>query len=283
MVLVAGSIATPDRRRPPGGAAPLLLLGQLVFASVPFTFLAGLLREPRRARRRRRRAARAARRGAWHGRPARPAGRGARRPLAGGPLLGRRRLGPARRPARRAAGRRRSPARLDGGRARGPARRRDRPRAQPARRARGRCNTVAAAAGLAMRAAGALEPAALRRSRARIVEAGLAERRRLERNLHDGAQQRLVALSPHAADRPEQDRHVAREGDRDGRRRAGGAPARARGAARARPRHPPGRALRPRPAGRRRGARRALPAAGPASSRSRASGCPSRSRRPPTS
>ena len=31
-------------------------------------------------------------------------------------------------------------------------------------------------------------------SRARIVEAGDAERRRLERNLHDGAQQRLVAL-----------------------------------------------------------------------------------------
>jgi signal transduction histidine kinase len=35
----------------------------------------------------------------------------------------------------------------------------------------------------------------LRNSRARIVEAGTAERRRLERNLHDGAQQRLVALS----------------------------------------------------------------------------------------
>ena len=32
-------------------------------------------------------------------------------------------------------------------------------------------------------------------SRARIVEAGDEERRRLERNLHDGAQQRLVALS----------------------------------------------------------------------------------------
>ena len=32
-------------------------------------------------------------------------------------------------------------------------------------------------------------------SRARIVEAGDAERRRLERNLHDGAQQRLVSLS----------------------------------------------------------------------------------------
>jgi signal transduction histidine kinase len=35
----------------------------------------------------------------------------------------------------------------------------------------------------------------LRESRARIVEAGDAERRRLERNLHDGAQQRLVTMS----------------------------------------------------------------------------------------
>ena len=35
----------------------------------------------------------------------------------------------------------------------------------------------------------------LRSSRARIVEAADAERRRLERNLHDGAQQRLVTLS----------------------------------------------------------------------------------------
>jgi signal transduction histidine kinase len=35
----------------------------------------------------------------------------------------------------------------------------------------------------------------LRASRARIVEAGTHERRRLERNLHDGAQQRLVSLS----------------------------------------------------------------------------------------
>jgi signal transduction histidine kinase len=34
----------------------------------------------------------------------------------------------------------------------------------------------------------------LRESRARIVEASYAERRRLERDLHDGAQQRLVAL-----------------------------------------------------------------------------------------
>jgi signal transduction histidine kinase len=35
----------------------------------------------------------------------------------------------------------------------------------------------------------------LRGSRARIVEAGQTERKRLERNLHDGAQQRLIALS----------------------------------------------------------------------------------------
>lgn len=35
----------------------------------------------------------------------------------------------------------------------------------------------------------------LRASRARIIKAGDAERRRLERNLHDGAQQRLVSLA----------------------------------------------------------------------------------------
>jgi signal transduction histidine kinase len=35
----------------------------------------------------------------------------------------------------------------------------------------------------------------VRASRARIVQAGDAERRRLERNLHDGAQQRILALS----------------------------------------------------------------------------------------
>ena len=35
----------------------------------------------------------------------------------------------------------------------------------------------------------------LRGSRARMVEAAGKERQRLERNLHDGAQQRLVALS----------------------------------------------------------------------------------------
>jgi signal transduction histidine kinase len=45
---------------------------------------------------------------------------------------------------------------------------------------------------------GALE-GELRASRARIVEAGHSERRRIERDLHDGAQQRLVALRMHLA------------------------------------------------------------------------------------
>ncbi len=60
--------------------------------------------------------------------------------------------------------------------------------------------SVAAAAGLAMenerlQAQLRARVEELRTSRARIVEAGTDERRRLERNLHDGAQQRLVALS----------------------------------------------------------------------------------------
>ena len=50
----------------------------------------------------------------------------------------------------------------------------------------------------------------VRASRARIVEAADAERRRLERDLHDGAQQRLVAL----AERLEQSRdHMEGAGD----------------------------------------------------------------------
>ncbi len=60
--------------------------------------------------------------------------------------------------------------------------------------------SVTAAAGLAMenerlQAQLRARVEELRASRDRIVEAGTAERRRLERNLHDGAQQRLVALS----------------------------------------------------------------------------------------
>ena len=60
--------------------------------------------------------------------------------------------------------------------------------------------SVAAAAGLTMenerlQAQLRARVEELRASRARLVEAGTHERRRLERNLHDGAQQRLVALS----------------------------------------------------------------------------------------
>jgi signal transduction histidine kinase len=47
----------------------------------------------------------------------------------------------------------------------------------------------------ALRANARAELTDLMESRVRIVEVGDAERRRLERNLHDGAQQRLIALS----------------------------------------------------------------------------------------
>ena len=46
-----------------------------------------------------------------------------------------------------------------------------------------------------LRAAALAELAELRLSRARIVERSGLERRRLERNLHDGAQQRVVSLA----------------------------------------------------------------------------------------
>jgi signal transduction histidine kinase len=54
----------------------------------------------------------------------------------------------------------------------------------------------------------------LRGSRARIVDAGQRERQRLERNLHDGAQQRLIALSLELSVLEER-----LEGDPDARRR----------------------------------------------------------------
>ena len=109
--------------------------------------------------------------------------------VAAAPLLGRRRLGHARRQAGRAAGRRPArwtPVELEGQRIGAIVH--DRACAEPEALARS-----PPPPGLAMR--GERLEAALRRSRARIVEAGLKERRRLERNLHDGAQQRLVALS----------------------------------------------------------------------------------------
>ena len=67
----------------------------------------------------------------------------------------------------------------------------------------------------------------LRASRARLVEAGDTERRRLERNLHDGAQARLVGLAlllGHARRRvdndPVEDRRAARPRDGRASRRA---------------------------------------------------------------
>jgi signal transduction histidine kinase len=60
-------------------------------------------------------------------------------------------------------------------------------------------NDVAAMRIFASRAAAELErrhqAAALRRSRARVIEAADSERRRVGRDLHDGAQQRLAAVS----------------------------------------------------------------------------------------
>ena len=79
----------------------------------------------------------------------------------------------------------------------------------------------------------------LRQSRARIVASGDAERRRVERNLHDGAQQHLVALAVNLrlardiiADDPD---GGGRDAGPAGRRGQGHDP----GAARAGPRHLP--------------------------------------------
>ena len=86
-------------------------------------------------------------------------------------------------------------------------------------------------------------------SRTRLLQAGYAERRRLERDLHDGAQQRLVVAGDGAAARAaargvgrrERGVRPGRRRARDGRRRA--APDRARAAA-----EQPGRRPRPRAA-----------------------------------
>ena len=61
-------------------------------------------------------------------------------------------------------------------------------------------HAVGAAAGLALEkerldAELRAKVEALRESRSRLLQVGLSERRRLERNLHDGAQQRLVSLA----------------------------------------------------------------------------------------
>ena len=102
----------------------------------------------------------------------------------------------------------------------------------------------------------------LRASRARIVEAGYAERRRVERNLHDGAQQRLMALTMNlrlARDKLGEDPVATGELLDEA---IGGAGGGDRRAARAGPRHPPGAAQRTRPAGGARRPRRTLAGAG---------------------
>ena len=116
---------------------------------------------------------------------------------------------------------------------------------------------------------------ALRASRARIVEAGDAERRRLGRDLHDGAQQRLVALMIElqlARERfDDRSGRCARAGRQRVRQRPGGG----RRAARPRRGHPSRRAL-PARAGRRAGVA-GQPRAGAGRARERAArnGCPS--------
>ena len=74
---------------------------------------------------------------------------------------------------------------------------------------------VAAMRIFASRAAAELErrhqAAALRRSRARVIEAADSERRRVGRDLHDGAQQRLMAVGEPAQGRPAQARATSDE------------------------------------------------------------------------
>ena len=103
----------------------------------------------------------------------------------------------------------------------------------------------------------------LQTSRSRLVEVSMFERRRLERDLHDGAQQRLVALSLQlglAKRRLEEGQDAAASAMLDAARDE--LAARPGGAARAGARHPSGRSDRPRARARARGARRASPATG---------------------
>ena len=82
----------------------------------------------------------------------------------------------------------------------------------------------------------------LRASRARIVATADAERRALERDLHDGAQQRLATLAVAIRIARRQLASRARVLRYRARRRRGGRPGGARGAARPGPRPDPGRA-----------------------------------------
>ena len=169
----------------------------IALATVPFAFLAGLLRARVVGRERGQRAGRAARRG--RRRPAGRAGRRAARPVARARLLAAR----ARRVGRRARGRgRRCP--TDPSRCT-PVERDGRPIAMlvhdPSLAEEPELvHAVGGAAALALeneRLTAELRATVseLRASRARIVESADAARRKIERDLHDGAQQRLVALA----------------------------------------------------------------------------------------
>ena len=88
----------------------------------------------------------------------------------------------------------------------------------------------------------------LRGSRSRLIDAAQDERRRLERDLHDGAQQRLVALSLELGLLQGELADPARAAP--GRARPAGGRGVHGGAARHRPRHPPGGGQQPRAGGR---------------------------------
>ena len=62
-------------------------------------------------------------------------------------------------------------------------------------RGRGRCEAAAEMDNVALRAELARQVELIRESRARLSTAHLEERRRIERDLHDGAQQRLLAIA----------------------------------------------------------------------------------------
>ena len=123
----------------------------------------------------------------------------------------------------------------------------------------------------------------LSESRAGVVDAADAERRRIERDLHDGAQQRLVSLAMNLGLARENLTELPARGQAGDRRGARGGQGGARRAARPGPRAASGGAGGPRPGRRAVRHRRPGPAAGPAHRRRAAAGRRRRSRRSRTS
>ena len=120
------------------------------------------------------------------------------------------------------------------------------------------------------------------RSRARLVDAFELDRRRIERDLHDGAQQRLVALTV-ALGLARLDLAPGSAAAATGRHRPRAGQAGAGGAAGADPRRPPPGADRPRAARGRRRRRRPLAGEGRTPTSSCPGACRPGSRSPPTS